>query len=213
MDASKNLIEAVRFFKDADVCVEFMAAIRWPDGVKCPTCGNPNVGYLANQRRWQCGKKHPKRQFSVKAGTVFEDSLIGLDKWLLAVWLLVNCKNGISSYEVARDLDVTQKTAWFMLHRIRLAMQTGTFEKIQEQVEADETFMGGLARNMHKAERERKIKGTGGPVKPFRFNERKGTDADRDVEALGNVTGRPLIYGELIGGGARAFEPSSPTAE
>lgn len=165
MDASNTLMEAVRLFKDPDVCTEFMAAIRWPDGVKCPTCGNPNVGYLANQRRWQCGKKHPKRQFSVKAGTVFEDSPIGLDKWLLAVWLLVNCKNGISSYEVARDLDVTQKTAWFMLHRIRLAMQTGTFEKIQEQVEADETFMGGLARNMHKAERERKIKGTGGAGK------------------------------------------------
>ena len=107
----------------------------------------------------------PKRQFSVKVGTIFEDSPIGLDKWLPTVWLLVNCKNGISSYEVARDLGVTQKTAWFMLQRVRLAMQTGTFEKVQGQVEADETFIGGLARFMHKADRASKIKGTGGAGK------------------------------------------------
>jgi transposase-like protein len=136
----RTLIDAVRFFKDPDNCREFLAMVRWPEGIKCPTCGSEKVGYLANQGRWQCSSKHPKRQFSVKVGTIFEDSPIGLDKWLPAVWLLVNCKNGISSYEVARDLDVTQKTAWFMLQRIRLAMQTGTFEKIRGQVEADETL-------------------------------------------------------------------------
>jgi transposase-like protein len=167
MDAGipRTLIDAVRFFKDADNCREFMVTIRWPDGIKCPTCGSEKVGFLANQGRWQCSSKHPKRQFSVKVGTIFEDSPIGLDKWLPAVWLLVNCKNGISSYEVARDLDVTQKTAWFMLQRIRLAMQSGTFEKIHGQVEADETFIGGLARFMHKADRARKITGTGGAGK------------------------------------------------
>jgi transposase-like protein len=161
----KTLLEAVRYFKDPDRCREFMATIRWPDGVKCPTCGSDKVGFLVNQNRWQCSSKHPKRQFSVKVGTIFEDSPIGLDKWLPAVWLLVNCKNGISSYEVARDLNVTQKTAWFLLHRVRKAMQTGTFEKISGQVEADETFIGGLARFMHKADRARKITGTGGAGK------------------------------------------------
>ncbi len=104
-----------------------MVNMRWPSGVTCPTCGSPKVGFLANQRRWQCIIKHPKRQFSVKVGTIFEDSPLGLDKWLPAVWLVVNCKNGISSYEIHRDLGVTQKTAWFMMHRIRLAHQTGTF--------------------------------------------------------------------------------------
>src|ERR1700730_6492799 len=161
----KTLLEAVRYFKDPDRCREFMAAIRWPDGVKCPTCGSEKVGYLANQGRWQCSSKHPKRQFSVKVGTIFEDSPIGLDKWLPAVWLLVNCKNGISSYEVARDLDVTQKTAWFMLHRIRKAMQHGSFwTKMEGEIEADESFIGGLARNMHK-DKKAKITGTGGSGK------------------------------------------------
>src|SRR2546428_2393348 len=126
----KTLVGAIRYFKDAQTCIDFLAAIRWPKGVTCPTCGNTTVGYLAHQQRWQCTKKHPKRQFSVKVGTVFEDSPIGLDKWLPAVWLIVNCKNGISSYELARDLGVTQQTAWFVNHRIRLAMQQGTFDKI-----------------------------------------------------------------------------------
>ncbi len=157
-----TLIDAVRYFSDPDVCLHFMVAIRWPDGVKCPTCGSEKVGFLANQRRWQCSTKHPKRQFSVKVGTIFEDSPIGLDKWLPTVWLLTNCKNGISSYEVARDLGVTQKTAWFMLHRVRLAMQAGSFwKKLEGEIEADESFIGGLARNMHKDKRAQKIKAHG----------------------------------------------------
>ncbi|WP_333648132.1 IS1595 family transposase [Candidatus Binatus sp.] len=158
-----TLIDAVRYFADPDICLQTMVKVRWPNGVKCPTCGNHKIGFLANQRRWQCSAKHPKRQFSAKAGTIFEDSPIGLEKWLSVVWLLTNCKNGISSYEVARDLGVTQKTAWFMLHRVRLAMQSGAFwGKLEGEIEADETFIGGLARNMHK-NKKAKITGTGGP--------------------------------------------------
>ena len=164
--APTTLLEAVRYFKNPDVCLQFMVNMRWPNGVTCPTCGSPKVGFLANQRRWQCIIKHPKRQFSVKVGTIFEDSPLGLDKWLPAVWLLVNCKNGISSYEVHRDLGVTQKTAWFMMHRIRLALQTGSFwTKMEGEIEADESFIGGLARNMHKWKRTQKISGTGGAGK------------------------------------------------
>jgi len=157
-----TLIDAVHYFSDPDVSLNFMVKIRWPNGVKCPTCGSEKVSFLANQRRWQCSAKHPKRQFSAKVGTIFGDSPIGLDKWLPVVWLLTNCKNGISSYEVARDLSVTQKTGWFMLQRVRLAMQAGSFwSKLEGEIEADETFIGGLARNMHK-DKKAKITGTGG---------------------------------------------------
>jgi transposase-like protein len=159
-----TLQDAIRYFSDMDRCVQTLAASRWPDGVKCPTCGSDQVRFLAARRIWECKSKHPKRQFSVKVGTVFEDSPIGLDKWFTAAWMIANCKNGISSYEVARDLGVTQKTAWFMLHRIRLAMQTGTFEKASGEFEVDESFIGGLARNMHK-NKKAKITGTGGAGK------------------------------------------------
>jgi transposase-like protein len=127
-----------------------MIAIRWADGVvRCPACGSDKVVYLATQDRYKCYGKHPKAQFSLKVRTIFEDSPIGLDKWLPAAWLVINCKNGISSYELHRDLGVTQKTAWFMLHRVRLAMQTGTFNSpMSGEVEVDETFIGGKARNM-----------------------------------------------------------------
>ncbi len=170
MDATKppeTLIEAVRYFGDPDRALAFMVQVRWADGqVKCPTCGSTEVSFLSSRRLWKCSAEHARRQFSIKVGTVMEDSPIGLDKWLPAIWLIVNCKNGISSHELARDLDVTQKTAWFMLHRIRLAMQTGTWEKkISGTAEADETFIGGLSRNMHKKDRARKITGTGGAGK------------------------------------------------
>lgn len=163
--APKTLIQAVRHFKDEQTCIDFLAAIRWPNGVTCPTCGNETVGYLENQKRWQCSKKHPKRQFSVKVGTIFEDSPIGLDKWLPAMWLIVSCKNGISSYELGRAIGVTQTTGWFMLQRLRLALQRGGFDKIGGPTEADETFIGGLARFMHKDRRAKTIKGTGGAGK------------------------------------------------
>jgi transposase-like protein len=170
MDAKpvpETLIETIRYLADPDVALNLMASIRWPDGVKCPTCGGREITVMRTRRLWKCKARHPRQQFSVKVGTIFEDSPIGLDKWFAAIWLLGNCKNGISSYEVARDLGVTHKTAWFMLHRIRLALQNGTFEKMggSGPVEADETFIGGLARNMHKAKKAEKITGTGGAGK------------------------------------------------
>jgi transposase-like protein len=167
-DEPQTLQEAIATFRDPDRALAYVVAHRWPDGVVCPTCGSRDVLFLKNQRRWKCRAKHPKAQFSAKVGTVMEDSPIGLDKWLPAIWMVTNCKNGISSYELARDLDVTQKTAWFMLHRARLAMQGsggGTLGTLSGQVEVDETFIGGLARNMHKHKRAEKITGTGGKGK------------------------------------------------
>jgi len=160
--APATLLEAITYFADRDVALAFLANVRWPDGEQvCPKCGSvAEHYYLKNQRRWKC--RDCRKQFSIKVGTIFEDSPISLSKWLPAVWLLVNCKNGISSYELARDLGVTQKTAWFMLHRIREAMRVGSFDKMDGEVEVDETYIGGKAKNMHKAKRERVITGTGG---------------------------------------------------
>lgn len=148
----ETLQEAIQYFTDPDNCHAFMVAMRWPDGkVTCPNCGSEKVTYLAKQRRFKCYGKHPKAQFSVKVGTIFEDSPLGLDKWLPAAWLILNCKNGISSYELARDLKITQKSTWFMLHRIRLMMQDPlTGGMLGGDVEVDETFIGGKMRNMHK---------------------------------------------------------------
>lgn len=141
----KTLQQAVIFFADPDRALAYMVSKRWPDGVTCPTCGRDDVVFLKNQRKWQCKSVHPKRQFSAKVGTIFEDSAIALEKWLLAVWMLSNCRNGVSSYEIARTIGVTQKSAWFMLHRIRLAMQRGggLLGGSGSEVEADETFIGG----------------------------------------------------------------------
>ncbi len=158
----KSLQEAIIFFSNPDNCIDYLAVRRWPKGVACPNCESTRVSFNAKRRTWKCSTHHPKREFSVKVGTIYEDSPIGLDKWLAATWMLTNCKNGISSYEVARDLAVTQKTAWFMLHRIRLAMQDDFFgSKLGGEVEVDETFIGGKARNMHVSERKRRITGTG----------------------------------------------------
>ena len=161
----QTLQEAVQVFADPANCISYLVSKRWPNGVTCPTCGSDRVGYLANQQRWQCSARHPKRQFSVKVGTIFEDSPLGLDKWLPVVWLLTNAKNGISSWEIHRAMGVTQKTAWFMLHRVRLAMQGDNGGKLAGDVEADETFIGGKARNMHAAVKARRIKARGGDGK------------------------------------------------
>lgn len=163
MDNVTSLLQAIRHFGDKENCRKFMVQMRWADGVvRCPNCGSDDVVYLATQDRYKCYGKHPKAQFSLKVGTIFEDSPIGLDKWLPAAWLVINCKNGISSYELHRDLGVTQKTAWFMLHRVRLAMQTGTFTTpLSGEVEVDETFIGGKARNMHADKRAERIHGRG----------------------------------------------------
>jgi transposase-like protein len=165
MKPPTTLQEAIIYFANADNCFRYMVAHRWPDGVVCPTCGRSDISYLATQRKFQCKSAHAKRQFSVKVGTIFEDSPLGLEKWLPAVWIITSAKNGVSSCEIARTLGVTQKTAWLMLHRIRLAMQNGSLLKVGgnggSEVEADETFIGGKARNMHIAKRQRRITGTG----------------------------------------------------
>jgi transposase-like protein len=163
MTEPKSLQEAIVYFSNPDSCIDYLAIRRWPDGkVICPTCGCATVKFSEKRRTWTCAKHHAKREFSIKVGTVMEDSPIALDKWLTATWLVTNCKNGISSYEIARDVDVTQKSAWFMLHRIRLAMQDDFFgSKLGGEVEVDETFIGGKARNMHVSERKRRITGTG----------------------------------------------------
>jgi transposase-like protein len=158
----KSLQEAIVYFSNPDNCIDYIAVRRWPNGVVCPGCGATKVSFNAKRRTWKCGSHHPKREFSVKVGTIYEDSPIPLDKWLTATWMLTNCKNGVSSYEIARDVNVTQKSAWFMLQRIRLAMQDDFFgSKLNGEVEVDETFIGGKARNMHKDVRARKISGRG----------------------------------------------------
>ena len=161
----KTLQDAILYFSDRVRCREYVVASRWPNGVTCPRCGNQKVKFQEKYNRWQCSVRHDRRQFTVKTGTIFEDSPLGLDKWLCAMWLVVNCKNGISSYEISRDLGVTQKTAWFMDHRIRLALNMGSFDKLSGEVEADETFVGGKARNMHIEKRKQRITGTGGKDK------------------------------------------------
>ena len=162
MASPKTLQQAIIWFSDYEHCHQFMMDLRWADGkVKCPRCGSERVKYLAKARVWKCYAKHERPTFSLKTGTIFEDSPISFSKWLPAAWLVINCKNGISSYELSRDLGVTQKSAWFMLHRIRLAMQSGSFEKLSGHIEADETFIGGKARNMHAKKRREKIHGRG----------------------------------------------------
>jgi transposase-like protein len=156
-------LQAIRYFADPDVAHDYMVRVRWPNGVICPLCGSANVKFTKTKgekprRLWNCHGCN--RQFTAKVGTIFEDSPIGFDKWWPAIWMAVNCKNGISSCELARALGVQQKTAWFMLHRIRHALQYGSFEKLSGEIEADETFIGGLSKNMHKNKRKRL--GTGG---------------------------------------------------
>ena len=148
-----TLLGAINYFADVDVATMFVASLRWPDGVTCPHCESQECPYVASRRIWQC--KGCRKQFSVKVGSIFEDSPIPLSKWLPAMWMLVNCKNGVSSYEMARDLGVTQKTAWFMMHRLRRAIHTKSFNRFGGNVEVDETFIGGKARNMHAAKRKR----------------------------------------------------------
>jgi len=165
MNGPTTLQEAILYFSDPNRCREYVVARRWPNGITCPRCGSTKVTFLEKYNRWQCGSRHANRQFTLKTGTIFEDSPLGMDKWLAAMWQVVNCKNGISSYEVHRAMGVTQKTAWFMDHRIRLALRMGSFEKMTGEIEIDETFIGGKARNMHVEKRERRITGTGGKDK------------------------------------------------
>lgn len=159
METPQTLLDAIKFFADPDNALRYMVAIRWPNGITCPYCGTGNPSFLSTRRIWTCSRSC-RKQFSVKVGTIFEDSPLSLEKWLAAVWLVANCKNGVSSYEISRDMKVTQKSTWFMLHRIREAMQNPqTGGKLGGEVEVDETFIGGKARFMHK---DRKIARRGG---------------------------------------------------
>jgi len=152
----KTLLDAVKFFAVPANCREYMVSRRWPNGVTCPQCGTASVYFDSSRNGWECKTRHPKRKFTLKTGTIFEDSALGLDKWLPCVWIIANAKNGVSSHEIARSLGVTQKTAWFMLQRIRLALQDDTKGggKLSGEVEADETFIGGKSRNMHASKRK-----------------------------------------------------------
>lgn len=162
MDSQGNpetLMEAIKFFSNPETCFWFVAEMRWPDGVECPRCGGGGFSFLKSRMMFKC--KTCTKQYSVKVGTIFEDSPVGLDKWLTAMWLISSAKNGVSSCEVARSIGVTQKSAWFMMHRIRRVMKTGSFIKMSGEVEVDETFIGGKARNMHTNVKARRITGTG----------------------------------------------------
>ena len=209
-DTPKTLQEAIRFYSDRDRCEQALVEARWPDGVACPHCGSASVTYLANQRRWKCRERHPRRQFSVKIGTIFEDSPVGLDKWFTAIWLIAGAKNGISSYELHRSIGVTQKTAWFMLHRVRLAMQAKSFDTLGGEVEVDETYIGGKARNMHKDKRE-KMRGRTwfGKAAVMGLLQRHGPDKVSKVRVLTVQTTRrkvlePTVF-ETVETGSAVF--------
>jgi transposase-like protein len=215
----QTLLEAIRYFSDPDVCLDYMARLRWPDGeAVCPTCGSREVRFISTRRIWECKSKHARRQFSIKVGTIFEDSPIGLDKWLAAIWMIANDKNGVSSYEVHRALGVTQKTAWFMLHRIRLAMQSDSFDKIGGEVEIDETWVGGKARFMHKGRREAvrgKSHGFIGKTAVFGLLERQGPDGHSRVRAkVVRNTRRPALFPivrQNVASDAEVFSDNHPT--
>lgn len=162
MPEPETLIDVVRYYADRKTCFDTMLSVKWPDGkIVCPKCHGELIGKIESRSMLQCKLKVCRKQFSVKVGTIFEDSPLSLDKWFVSIWCIANAKNGISSHELARALGVTQKTAWFMLHRVRLAMKTNTFRKLEGEIESDETFIGGKAANMHKWKREKKIKGRG----------------------------------------------------
>jgi transposase-like protein len=176
MGMPKTLLEAVKYFASPENCREYLVSRRWPNGVRCPQCGSESVYFDSSRNGWECKTRHPKRKFTLKTGTIFEDSALGLDKWLPCVWIIANAKNGVSSHEIARSLGVTQKTAWFMLQRIRLAMQDdtdGKGGKLGGEVEVDETYIGGKARNMHYAKRRMLMESTldqrGNPSKKNRW--------------------------------------------
>jgi transposase-like protein len=195
----ETLTEAIKYFAVDSNALSFMAAIRWPDGKAiCARCNSTNAVFMPARNLWRC--RDCQKQFSVKVGTIFEESPLGLDKWLPAFWMIVNAKNGISSCELHRALGVTQKTAWFMLHRIRLAVHDGSICKFAGNVEVDETFIGGKARNMHKAERARKIKGTGGSGKTPVMGLLQRGDSDKSSRVVLKVvrsTKRPELHSHI----------------
>src|SRR5580704_11676160 len=199
MKKPKTLQQAIVYYADADNCLNFMVERRWPNGVVCPTSGSKEVHFISTRRLGECKAAHARKQFSAKVGTIFEDSALPLDKWLVAMWMIANCKNGVSSYEIGRAIGVTQKSAWFMLQRIRLAMQRRSLMKLGGnggEVEVDETFIGGKARNMHVGSaRRRKLdpRGIGGKTEVLGL-------LDRDGEVRATVIPnrkRDVLHGEI----------------
>jgi transposase-like protein len=205
-----GLMNAIRYYSDPLVCVKEVSSVKWPKGEPvCPRCGNKRHSFLKTRLMWKC--LECRKQYSVKVGTIFEDSPVGLDKWLCAMWMLANCKNGVSSYEIARALEVTQKTAWFMLHRIRYAVHHGTINKMTGTVEADETFIGGKARFMHADKRAEKIHGRGpegkaivfglldretGKVRTSVVSSRKKKQLQAEIRS--NVTAGAALYTDAL---------------
>jgi hypothetical protein len=159
----KTLVQAIRYFSDQDVCVGFVAKLRWPDGPICPSCDGKQHSYLKTRRVWKC--KSCKRQFSVKVGTVFEDSPIPLDEWLAAIWMLANSKDGASSHEMARSLGITPEVGVAPAPPHPAGYVDRHLPQVLGQIEVDETFIGGKARNMHKSVQVKKITGAGGTDK------------------------------------------------
>ena len=190
-------LEAIRYFADPAACHEYMVGKRWPKGVRCPYCNGQFLSFYANAQLWRCAPC--KKRFSVKVGTIFEASPLSLSKWLPCVWILVNAKNGVSSYEIGRSLGVTQKTAWFMLHRIREALKTGSFEKMKGVVEADETLIGGRAEFMHKDKRIEKGVGRGNTDKTIVMGllERAEKGRSRVHPKVVKNTTRKTLHGEI----------------
>lgn len=202
----RTLQEAIIYYANPDNALAFMVRLRWPNGVTCPRCGSSEHSFLSTRRIWKC--KGCKKQFSVKVGTIFEDSPLGLDKWLTAIWLITNAKNGISSYELHRALGITQKSAWFVLHRVRLAMEMGSLEKkFAGEVEADETFIGGLEKNKHSERRRKSGRGTVGKAIVMGILERGGAEGTSTVKAkvVGN-TDKATLQGEIKSNAAAGTE-------
>lgn len=207
----QTLHAAIKYFSDPEVCRQHLAQLRWPDGVTCPHCGADNPHWMESVKRWKCYNKECRKQFSVKVGTIFEDSPIGLDKWLTALWIIVNAKNGTSSLEISRAIGVTQKTAWFMGHRIRLVMQNGSICKLSGEVEVDETLIGGKLRNMH-PERKALAKGrtNDGKVIVMGLLERKGNVRTKVIEDAKKETLQPLVK-KHVEEGAAVFTDALPS--
>ncbi|HTX20957.1 MAG TPA: IS1595 family transposase [Candidatus Aquilonibacter sp.] len=209
----ETLQQAIKYFSDDERAFEYMKSVRWPSGkVSCPRCGCEQVSFISTRKLWTCSKCKTKKQFTIRVGTILEDSAISFDKWICAFWLIANAKNGVSSYEIHRALGVTQKTGWFMLQRIRLAMQSGTIEKLKGEVEADETYIGGKVRNMHVDRKRKRGRGTGGVGKAIVMGllERKGKIKLKHVANAKRMT----VQGEIrqhVAAGSHVFTDALPS--
>jgi transposase-like protein len=206
----KTLQQAVVYFANPDNCVTYLVERRWPDGVvKCPNCGRADAAYVPARRVWQCKTRHPQSQFSIKVGTIFEDSALSLDKWLMAMWMVANCKNGVSSWEIHRTLGITQKSAWHMLHRIRMALGESLDSKMGSEggpIEIDETYVGGNPRNKHIRER---MKG----AKTIKNEQGQMVSNPNHVELRGRSTQKVPVMGMIDREARRVRATVIPTVE